>query len=461
LAEAGGAPVLERVTDLGGGDVPGTGELKIGRSDSVAAVGEALWIQGRSFGRQPTVTIGGRPAAALSRTGDGGILVRVPVATPAGAQPVVVTQENGRAQTTIEIRRYAAVLLPGAGVVAWAALGPDGPAALGTTRLPGRPAFLAVSADGRAAYTLGGEGVIMVLELPAPGLPAEVGRLTLDRGWGPAVALLAASTAHRLVAVGANEVVVFDTGTPLQPVRRAVVPLKLARGGKVARATLSPDGRHLAMIVAGAPRVAIVDLAGSPSAAAEHDLPAGVREAALTDLAYAHDGRTLWVLTGEGAGRIAAGSPTQVFALRIPDVAAGRPSMDAPRAVAVEVAARPVRLSTGRSLPLASGATIRLPPEKATVYLAASVRGAARSAVFAIGAEDRASELLVADGENRIGGVDITPDGRWVLAAAVARDGSLQLLSAPADGRPGAPRVVALGAALQGETVSPEVRLQP
>ena len=52
-------------------------------SDGSAVIGETLWIRGRQFGRQPTVTLGGKVAAVVSRTGDGGILVRVPVGTPA------------------------------------------------------------------------------------------------------------------------------------------------------------------------------------------------------------------------------------------------------------------------------------------------------------------------------------------------------------------------------------------
>jgi seryl-tRNA(Sec) selenium transferase len=43
LDEAGGAPRIDEVLDLGGGDVPSVGEVRpSGRGDGVAVVGEAL-----------------------------------------------------------------------------------------------------------------------------------------------------------------------------------------------------------------------------------------------------------------------------------------------------------------------------------------------------------------------------------------------------------------------------------
>ncbi len=55
-------------------------------------------------------------------------------------------------------------------------------------------------------------------------------------------------------------------------------------------------------------------------------------------------------------------------------------------------------------------------------------------------------------------GLDVTPEGRWLLAAAV--DGErLALLSAPADGRAGTVRALTLVAG-SGDTPA-EVRIQP
>src|SRR6185369_2866619 len=120
LAETSGSPQVTEIADVGGGDVALTGNLSMQAPDGVGVIGETLWIRGRSFGRQPAVLVGGRPAAVLGRTRDGGIVVRVPPATPSGAQPVVVSNEVGRGERPIAVRRYAAVLAPGAGEIGWA-----------------------------------------------------------------------------------------------------------------------------------------------------------------------------------------------------------------------------------------------------------------------------------------------------------------------------------------------------
>ena len=109
LDEAGGKPRIVAVRDIGGTDIPALGALRMGAADATAVVGETLWVRGSQFGRQPTVTMGGRVAAVVSRTGDGGILIRVPPGTPAGPQRLVVSQEAGQADQAITVRRLAVV----------------------------------------------------------------------------------------------------------------------------------------------------------------------------------------------------------------------------------------------------------------------------------------------------------------------------------------------------------------
>jgi hypothetical protein len=169
LAQSSSPPQVTAVTDLGGADVPLRGQLKLEGSDGIATVGETLWVRGSSFGRQPTVYVGGRPATVLGRTRDGGALVRVPIGTPSGAQPVEVVNEGGRGQKTVTVRRYAATLLPQAGQVAWAEITSDGPVPVGATLIDGGR-FLSLSPDGRAAYV--GEAArtaVTVLEIPSAG----------------------------------------------------------------------------------------------------------------------------------------------------------------------------------------------------------------------------------------------------------------------------------------------------
>jgi hypothetical protein len=435
---------------LAGADIPLNGQLRLnGRSDGYAVIGETLWVRGKSFGRQPTVTIGGRPARVWSRTGDGGLLVRVPVGAEVGPATVAVKQEYGTATADLSVRRYAAVLA--GGHLTWLDLGGDAPRPATELDVGGR--FLRLSPDGRAAYVVGGT-TLGTFDITAPRLPERLGLTPLPPGTTLAVA--GGPSATTLAVVRPEHVVLVDIGAPLRPIPREPRSLPPAvRAGGVTRAELSPDGRVLALAVAAENRVLLVELArlGLGDAAITADLPLDreTRAPVIADLAFAHDGRTLWVMTGDTAESKPLGpQPTRVFALRVQD---GKLALA--RTVTVDRAAEPVRLSTGRSLPLASGAAVRLPPEKATVYLTAL--GGGHPTVFSIGVQDAAAAVAAGQG-GRAGGLDVTPEGRWLLAAAV--DGPrVELLSAPADGRAGAVRALTLVAG-NGDTPA-EVRIQP
>src|SRR6185436_1683558 len=209
IYESSSSPEVTEVADVGGGDVALTGTLAMQSPDGVAVIGETLWIKGRAFGRQPAVTVGGRPAAVLGRTRNGGIVVRVPPATPSGSQPVVVSNEVGRGERPIAVRRYAAVLAPGAGEIGWAELGPGGPIAAGTTAVRGAR-WLALSSDGRAAYLAEAtRAIVNVVEIPASGGPKVVYRI--DLGDGPIVAVAAAGRAPVLAVVREADVLLLDT----------------------------------------------------------------------------------------------------------------------------------------------------------------------------------------------------------------------------------------------------------
>lgn len=444
------------MVDLAGASIPLSGQLRLqGRDDGYAVIGEALWIRGTSFGRQPTVTVAGRPARVWSRTGDGGLLVRVPAGAAAGRALVSVKQEHGEAALEVNVRRYAGVLA--GGQLTWLDLGGEAPLVAGQVTVSGAR-FLRFSPDGRGAY-LAGTDAVLCYELAAPQLPARVAQVAI--GPGRILAVAAASSANRMVVVREADLLVFDLSAPLNPELRATHPLPpAARTGRVVRAELSPDGRLLALALGEGNRVALADTerlaAGDGALLGTVTLDRETRAPVVADLAFAHDGRTLWALAGETAESKALGpQPTRVFALRVGE---GGRKLELARTVTVEVAGEPGRLSTGRVLPLASGAAVRLPPEKATVYLTAGVKGAPRAAVFSIGAQDAATELTATSGAGRSGGIDVTPEGRWLLAAA-AEGTHLALLAAPADGRAGAVRSLTLAAGTGAEAA--EVRIQP
>jgi hypothetical protein len=104
---------------------------------------------------------------------------------------------------------------------------------------------------------------------------------------------------------------------------------------------------------------------------------------------------------------------------------------------------------------------VRLPPEKATVFLAARAAGSGRGALFALGAEDAAAELFAAGADALVAAAGVTPDGRWLLGAVLGKDGAIELASARADGRPGAPRAVSMGRTNTARVATADLRIQP
>jgi hypothetical protein len=466
IAESSRTPSVTEIDDLGGGDVPLQGRLKLEASDGVAVIGETLWIHGTAFGRQPAVTVGGRPAAVLARTRDGGALVRVPPLTPVGTQTVVVSNEVGRGEKSITVRRYAAVLGGDGGQIAWAELLPDGPVAAGVTAVAGRR-LLALSPDGRAAFVAEtGRSAVDIVDVAANGGPKVVNRIEL--GKEPVVALAAASRAWTLAIVRARDVELLDVTSPLHPARSAPRPFPPdVADARIAAADLAPDGKRLALATEEGNRVVLLDVAehGRAAVAASLSVLPDVRESVISDVSFSPVGDTLWIATGDTARSRAAGpQPTQVFAARLQADAGPAPvTLALARTLTLNDAQSPDRLSTGRTIPLASGSSIRLPPERATVFLAGQARTAdagPKGVVFRVGAEDAPSSMLVEPG--RFGHPDLSPDGRWLLTGLVATDGSVRLFAARADGRPGEPRSIpVLGPTAASEHQLPSVRVQP
>ncbi len=439
IPEAAGTPEITEVVDVGGGDVPLTGTLAMESSDGVAVIGETLWLRGRSFGRQPTVLVGGRPAAVLGRTRDGGIVVRVPPTTPSGSVPVIVSNEVGKGERPMAVRRYAAVLVPGSGRIGWVEIGNDGPIAAGRASIAGAQ-MLALSSDGRAAYLLQGDrGLLDVINLPSPGNPKAVYRL--DLGPERPLALAAAARAPVLAVVRGGDLIVVDTSSPLRPARSA--PRQLppeVRQGRLVGADVSPDGKLLAVATEEGNRVLLLDLVprGRAPLVGSLSVVPDVRESVLVDLAFSPNGDTLWVLSGDTArSRPVGPQPTQLHAIRLASDPQSLAKLEVARVVRLEGAADPARLGLSRALPLASGGAIRLPPERTTVFVAAATRppsAVGTAAVFRVGADDTAAVSVSAPG--RFGWPDVTSDGRWLLVPSLAADGSVRLLATTIDGRP-------------------------
>ncbi len=471
LSDAG-SPKISDISELGGQDVLLTSDLTPPPpGDGVATVGEALWVRGSGFGRRPTVSIAGRPVAVLARTADGGLVVRVPVLAPPGAQQLTVTNDRGGTAIELVIRRLIAALPSQGGRLALLDLGVDGPRAAGD--IPAVGQMLRVGADGRAAYVLDAAiGRMTVFELPAQRGPRAVFTLELNQKdvLDPVVAFAASAQASALLIARARELLLLDATSALRPVRSQPRPLPaVVQKAGVAAAALAADGRTAALAVEDGNRIVLVDLGkpGIASVAAELPVKDEARVPVIVDLAFAPDGHTLWVLLGDTAKSRAVGpQSTEIVAVRIERaaVAGAAPVMSIARRVRIEEAKSPVRLNTGRALPLASGASIRLPPERATVYLTA-LGPSGVATVFRLGAEDRATSFVEVPGV--AGAADLSPDGRWLLVPVVQPTGHLAIVAVPADDRPGERRTVDLGASSAGATAVghatrlPSVAAQP
>jgi hypothetical protein len=257
------------------------------------------------------------------------------------------------------------------------------------------------------------------------------------------------------------------------------LPEAVQKGGPV-RAALSPDGKVAAVLLEEGNRLALLQLGhGSVSLIAEMSLAPEARLPVVADVGFVADGRTLWVALGDTAKSRAVGpQPTELVAVRIErasksGAAGGAAMMTVARRVQLPDARFPILLSTGRARPLSSGASIRLPPERATVYLTARNRSGAVT-VFRLGGDDRATSFV--DVAGSAGAAELSPDGRWLLVPVVeAGSGAptqaarLAIVTVPADDHPGPRQVLDLGGAAltSGENASggaarlPSVASQP
>ena len=459
LSRSFGGPKISRIRDVGAGRIPVAGAWK-GESDGVAVPGELLLIEGDNFGRQPTVSIGGRATAIVARTDGGGILARVPTGVPIGEVDVSVAQPKGRAVLPFKVKRFAIVVHDGKAFVL--ELTKDGAQPAGQPlAIPGARA-LRMSADGGAAYVLASRpdhDRLVVIDLAAAGGPKLAGERLLSHR---ATHLATASDAPIAVAVGEGKVTLFNLPRSNAPASydATLLPKELRAPLAV---ELSPDGKVLALLLAEGNRLAILDLDKPPAVKpiTTVDLLPDQRLSLVRDLAFSSDGETLWVVSGDNAQTLPAIQPTRLTALRLmveapPEAANANPSgaptppgthlpsgarlLSVWRTQTVPGAAAPLRLAIARGQPLASGTTIRMPPEKAAVFVTSLNDALFKLGELAVGTAAGAKAalklwhppqpgILVRADINGGGGplfatpqimsaVDLTPDAQLLLATA-------------------------------------------
>jgi len=184
----------------------------------------------------------------------------------------------------------------------------------------------------------------------------------------------------------------------------------------------------------------------------------------------------LWIVSGDNPQSLkVARYPTRVTAVKL----TASPDGATPTQVAVwrssEVsgAGAPLGLAVARGQLLDSGTTVRIPPEKAGVFLTAAPSDALEQRL----PEKPAGQLIVTNVEGAgaplgppdawVGPLDLSPDTRLLLATAARPAGGgfeLGVVAAPLGPNAKPPRFVALGTAPAG--LAPplglgELRIQP
>ena len=436
-----GAPSIDRVRDMGNPEIPVVGAIEGAESDGVATTGELLLIEGSGFGKQPTVKVGGRPAAIEGRTSDGGIVVRVPQGAAPGSLTVVVSTAKGRAERAIPMRRFALVAVGEKNHLHVLEVGKEAHPFGHPLELPDAQ-LVRFSWDGSAAYVVAqgatGNARVHVIDMTAPGGPRLA--QTFELSERTRLAAASADNAPVLAIVGETKLFLMDIHHSKRPSRWPPIALSepVLKAGVVG-AALDPDGKLLALLTARGNQVRIFDISNPR----EHNLVTTVdvlpetRAPVVRDLQFSVDGETIWVVSGDNAESLASGpQPTRLTAIRLPPTPEKGPRVISVwKTMPVPGATAPLGLAVSRGQPLASGTTIRIPPEKAAVFMTGvnatlfQIRAGMRK-VESILRPNMQPGMMVRADINGGGGplfatpqvlssVDLTPDAQTIVATGV------------------------------------------
>jgi hypothetical protein len=151
-------------------------------------------------------------------------------------------------------------------------------------------------------------------------------------------------------------------------------------------AELSPDGAVLALLFADGNRLSVLEQEKEQAPGWKFvttvELLPSEKLPLVRDLAFSSDGETLWVVSGDNEKSIPAVQPTRLSAVRLlvgseaaptgaatPAPTKGTRLLSLWRTQSVPGALAPLHVAIARGQPLASGTTIRMPPEKAAVFV--------------------------------------------------------------------------------------------
>ncbi|MBI4508566.1 MAG: hypothetical protein HY698_02945 [Deltaproteobacteria bacterium] len=494
---ADGAPRVVRVRDLGTvADFPTSGVVSDAEGDGRFVVGELVLIEGKDFGKLPTILIGGRPARVVARTRGGGVVVRIPDGLAPGPCPVEVSHPGGKDARDVELRRLALATRPMSGRIHVLDVNEKDVQLL--------PVEISVPAPVSVGYSMSG-GVGLVLSAPsdasgkpspgrlvgigmaAPGGPRVVSETSVEVN-GPRIVAIA-ERAPVMAVVGTSEVQLFSLSDEQHPAPWPVTPLPSEiRPASVIAAAMDPLGTVLALLVPEGNVVAVLDVSRpqAPRLAGIFELLPGERLPAVRDIRFSPDGENLWILAGDNSASISAGKqPIRSIAVRLAkeDGPSGQSlSLAVTGAEVVAASGVPLRLAIPRAQSVASGAAVRAGTSRSVVLASsmdAKLLGAQAALLRTLG---EPGMLLRVDHGGRggilsshaavLGAIDVTPDARILLAMACrwpsgngeGTSGLEQGIVAAPLGGAGKPTFLKIGEIL-GDKFEPwalgEVKIQP
>ncbi|HEU5056146.1 MAG TPA: hypothetical protein VFU21_06465 [Kofleriaceae bacterium] len=422
------APKIAKVTDLG--DVPALpprGDLPVKDSDGKFAVGELVLIEGSGFGKLPSVKIGGAPLAIEARTGNGGVVGRIPAGIDSGAAEVTVSSGGGRDATTIEVERHGLLVDRATGNVHVVAFGADDRVAVRASfAMPGAVA---------TAFAPGG-GIAYVAANPPSGSVATVHVIAMTAAGGPKLlrqrhlpiprvsAIATARSAPVGAVAGSGKLVVLDLSVPRGPTPGTPFPL-VGDGSAVA---VHPKGIRAVVLSPRDNHLTPVDLArpAAPRVEQPVDLLPGEREPMSIDVEFAPGGDEAWAVVGDRKESVAGGThPTRLVVI---SWETGEPKVL--RAAELGAAGAPLAVGIGQTESIGSGTAIRSTRRRAPIVVAT-----VNQKLWSDDPENAPSKLqdlgqLVAadlDGKAQVlltqtslfGDPQVTPDLAWVISPTV------------------------------------------